>query len=127
MFRYPIVIFVFSLVVLLAAGCAGTLLRRRRPLEEDEREDFGFLQAGSLTLLGLIIGFSFSMAIARYDQRKTYEEAEANAIGTEYVRAGLMSANDAARVRELLGKYLELRIAYYKTGNHDELELINNN
>ena len=33
-------------------------------------------------LLGLIIGFSFSMAISRVDQRKNYEEAEANAIGT---------------------------------------------
>jgi hypothetical protein len=40
--------------------------------------------AATLTLLGLIIGFSFSMAINRYDQRKNYEEAEVNAIGTEY-------------------------------------------
>ena len=42
--------------------------------------------AASLTLPGLIIGFTFSMAIDRYDQRKNYEEAEANAIGTEYLR-----------------------------------------
>ena len=42
------------------------------------------MQAATLTLLGLIIGFSFSMAIGRYDLRRTYEEAEANAIGTEY-------------------------------------------
>ena len=52
--------------------------------------------AATLTLLGLIIGFSFSMAISRYDQRKNYEEAEANAIGTEYVRADLLPAADAA-------------------------------
>lgn len=123
--RYPIVVFLLSVVVLWLAGCVGTILRRRRPLGDDEREDFGFLQAGSLTLLGLIIGFSFSMAIARYDQRKTYEESEANAIGTEYVRAGLMPASDAAKVRELLGKYLQLRVVFYKTGNHDELQLIN--
>jgi hypothetical protein len=43
-----------------------------------------------LTLLALIIGFSFSMAVSRYDQRKSYEEAEANAIGTEYARADLL-------------------------------------
>jgi hypothetical protein len=36
-----------------------------------------------IPLPGLIIGFTFSMAISRYDQRKDYEEAEANAIGTE--------------------------------------------
>ena len=40
-------------------------------------------EAATLTLLGLIIGFSFSMATTRYDLRKTYEEAEANAIGKD--------------------------------------------
>ena len=64
------------------------------------REDFGFILAATLTLLGLIIGFSFSMATSRYDQRKNYEEAEANAIGTEYVRADLLPAADAATVRD---------------------------
>ena len=34
-----------------------------------------------------LIAFAFSMAVSRYDQRKNYEEQEANAIGTEYVRA----------------------------------------
>lgn len=42
-----------------------------------------------LTLLGLIIAFSFSMAVSRYDLRESYEEAGANAIRTEYVRAAL--------------------------------------
>ena len=42
------------------------------------------------------------MAISRYDQRKNYEEAEANAIGTEYVRADLLPGPDAAKVRALL-------------------------
>jgi hypothetical protein len=35
-----------------------------------------------MTLLAHIIGFTFSMAVCRYDQRKTLEEAEATAIGT---------------------------------------------
>jgi hypothetical protein len=54
------------------------------------------VQAAILTLLGLIIGFSFSMAVSRYDLRKTYKDAEANAIGTEYVRAGPVPAANAA-------------------------------
>jgi hypothetical protein len=59
---------------------AGDLLRRKiRPLKKDEREDFDTVLAASLTLLALIIGFSFSMAVSRYDQRKNCEEAEANA------------------------------------------------
>ncbi len=71
------------------------------------------MEGATLTLLALIIGFSFSMAVSRYDQRKNLEEAEANAIGTEYVRAELLSAADAARVKTLLVKYMDLRIEYY--------------
>jgi hypothetical protein len=47
---------------------------------------------------GTLIGFSFSMTIARYDQRKALEEAEANAIGSEYLRADMLS-DDSARLR----------------------------
>jgi hypothetical protein len=46
------------------------------------RHEFGIILAATLTLLSLLIGFSFSMAANRYDQRKNLEEAEANAIGT---------------------------------------------
>jgi hypothetical protein len=53
------------------------------------------------------------MAISRYDLRKTYEEAEANAIGTEYVRADLLPAEDAAKLRGLLKNYLRQRILFY--------------
>src|ERR1022692_4980029 len=90
-----------------------------------EREDFNIVEAATLTLLGLIIGFSFSMATTRYDLRKNYEEAEANAIGTEYVRAGLLPAADAAGVRGQLEKYLELRLLFYRTRNQRELQQIN--
>ena len=87
-------VFLPSVLLLWLAAQYGSLLglRRRRPLKDDVREDFGVIQAATLTLLGLIIGFSFSMAITRYDLRKNYEEAEANAIGTEYVRADLLPA-----------------------------------
>jgi hypothetical protein len=61
----------------------------------------------------LIIGFSFSMATNRYDQRKNFEEGEANAIGTEILRADLLLPADAANVRKLLGEYLDQRILFY--------------
>ncbi len=124
MLNYPRVFFLFSLIVLWLAACFGAYLGRQRSLKDEEREDFGVVQAATLTLLALIIGFSFSMAISRYDLRKTYEEAEANAIGTEYVRAGLLPADDAARVRTQLGKYLDLRIRFYRTRDERELEQI---
>jgi hypothetical protein len=123
--RYPFVVFVLSLIVLCASALIGASLRKRHALREDEREDFGVVQAATLTLLALIIGFSFSMAVSRYDLRKTYEEAEANAIGTEFVRAGLLPATDAAAVRAQLRKYLDLRVSFYQTRDEQDLRQIN--
>jgi hypothetical protein len=34
----------------------------RRAIEDEEREEFGVVQSATLTLLGLIVGFTFSMA-----------------------------------------------------------------
>lgn len=125
MLSYPRIFFLFSLLLLWLSAQMGAYLRRRRPLKDDERDDFNVVEAATLTLLGLIIGFSFSMATTRYDLRKNYEEAEANAIGTEYVRAGLLPAADAAGVRAQLEKYLELRLLFYRTRNQRELQQIN--
>jgi len=121
----PIIISALSLLAQWIAALAGDYLRRRRrPVGKDEREDMVTVEAAMLTLLALIIGFSFSMAVTRYDLRKTYEEAEANAIGTEYVRADLLPANDAAGVRDLLKKYLDQRILFYETRNPRETSSI---
>ena len=120
----PLLLFAVSFVVMALSAWIGTLLGTRRPLDADLREDFSVVQTATLTLLGLIIGFSFSMALTRYDQRKNYEEEEANAIGTEYVRAGLLPANDAAKIRELLRKYLDQRILFYSTSDAQRLSEI---
>jgi hypothetical protein len=73
----PFAVFAIALVAQWGAAFLGDLLRRRiRPLKKDERDDFDTVLAASLTLLALIIGFSFSMAVSRYDQRKNYEAAE---------------------------------------------------
>jgi hypothetical protein len=111
----PYAVFAIALIGQWGAAFVGDVLRRRiRPLKKDEREDFDTVLAASLTLLALIIGFSFSMAVSRYDQRKNYEEAEANAIGTAYLRADLLSTEDAARVRQLLRVYVQQRIDFYR-------------
>ena len=125
MLDHPRILFLFSLLILWLSAQIGTVFRRRLVVKEEEKEDFGVVQAATLTLLGLIIGFSFSMATSRYDLRKTYEEAEANAIGTEYVRAGLLPAPSAAGVRAQLRKYLDLRIQFYRTLDKGDLQRIN--
>jgi len=123
---HPLLVFALSLLVLSLATWVGDTLRSRvRPLKEEEREQFSVVLSATLTLLGLLIAFSFSMAVSRYDQRKNYEEAEANAIGTEYVRADLLPAEDAARMRGLLKKYVDQRVLFYTTRNERWLAKIN--
>ena len=101
----------------------GAFLRATRwKLGDAERDDFAVIQGASLTLLGLIIGFTFSMAIARYDLRQIKEEEEANAIGTEYVRSELLPAAEGAKVRSLLKSYLAQRILFYQTRSGDQLQ-----
>ena len=120
MVRDPFFVLVVSFVVLWCAARLGGFFRRKWELEDEIREDFGVILAATLTLLGLIIGFTFSMALTRYDQRKDCEEQEANAIGTEYVRADLLSANNS-QVRALLKSYLDQRILFYINRNDQDL------
>jgi hypothetical protein len=112
--HYPLLVFAAAFMALWFASAAGSWLRRRYPNAGDEQnEHLGVILAATLTLLALIIGFSFSMATNRYDQRKNFEEAEANAIGTEILRADFLPPADAANVRKLLGEYLDQRILFY--------------
>lgn len=126
MASFPVVILLLSFFGLWLSVKLGIFVRvRQGSLQKDERDDFNAILGATLTLLGLIIGFSFSMALSRYDLRKNYEEAEANAIGTEYLRVDLLPANTAAKIRELLKKYVTQRIQFYESRDRTQLEQIN--
>ncbi len=123
--RYPLLVLAMGLLTLWLSAKIGAFFRKRRQNpQEAEREDFGFVVAGTMTLLALIIGFSFSMASSRYDQRKNLEESEANAIGTEYIRADFLPVADAARVRTLLRSYLDQRVLFFETRDDRKLRQI---
>jgi hypothetical protein len=123
---HPILVFVLTMLVLAASSRVGAAMRDRRGvMGEEERGDYGVILASTLTLLGLIIGFTFSMASTRYDQRKNLEEEEANAIGTEYVRADLLPATNAEKVRGLLRNYLDQRVLFYTARSNEQVRQIN--
>ena len=122
---HPGLVLLLSLALLWPSAVLGSLaLRRRRAIPDDVDKHYGLILGATLTLLSLIVGFSFSMAVGRYDQRKNLEEEEANAIGTEYVRADLLPAPAAARMRLLLKSYLEQRIVFYSS---HEVEVLQRN
>jgi hypothetical protein len=120
----PGVLFLVSFAGFLVAAFLGVVAQRLwRPVKAGDQNELTIVQTAALTLLGLVVAFSFSMAVSRYDQRKNLEEAEANAIGTEYARADLM-AEGAPAARKLLRQYLDQRILFYMTSDPDRLKQI---
>jgi hypothetical protein len=121
----PLALLAVMCVVLLGSTFLAAHTRRRwRPLTDEEHELVQLIVGATLTLLALIVGFSFSMAISRFDQRKNYEEAEANAIATEFLRVELLPAPASDRAGRLLRDYLDLRIAFYRELRKAELDRI---
>jgi hypothetical protein len=123
--RHPYFLLTVTLFALWAAARIGLAFRKKHHEPDEDTEDFTFVVGATLTLLGLIIGFTFSMAVSRYDQRKNFEEQEANAIGTEYVRVDVLPPADAAKIRSLLKLYLDKRISYYVARDEAPLAEIN--
>jgi hypothetical protein len=123
---YPILVLVLTFIVLWYSARTGDWVRAKDLAKADaRREDMKTVLGATLTLLALLIGFSFSMAVSRYDQRKNYEEAEANAIGTEYVRADMTFPDSAAAIQHLLKAYAEQRILFYNTRSSKKIDRIN--
>jgi hypothetical protein len=120
----PYEIFALSTVLLWASIWIGRAVGYWTHRGKQEKDDLSVLTTTSLTLLALVIAFSFSIAAGRYDQRKNYEEEEANAIGTEYLRAGLLRATEAVQLRRLLTDYLSQRLLFYTTEDAGRLHRI---
>ena len=120
---------VFCLVSFLAMALLAWLGRwlsqRFHRLEEQDKEMALLVLSATLTLLGLIIGFSFSMATSRYDLRKQYEEEEANAIGTEYVRLDFLPGAQSAAAKQVMLQYLDARIQWYSMGVGSDISAVN--
>ena len=122
---FPFAIFILSFAAFFFSVQTGVFLRKRREKPDDGlREDLGPVLGASLTILGLIIGFSFSMAATHYNQRVNSEEGEAIAIGAEYARAGLLPTADGAQMRALLAEYLHQRILFYTAIDAHQIDQI---
>lgn len=118
---HPFTLFAVTFALLCLCAFAGASIRAGAAARSHAREELMTVLTAALTLLGLIIGFSFSMAISRYDLRKENEEGEASAILTEYLRADLLPAQDRMRMRGLLAQYLHQRIIFFTTRDPEQL------
>ncbi len=107
-------------VILLLAGFAGLALRLWVPrlASSDHRHDLAAIQASVLGLLGLLLGFSFSMAVNRYDLRRQLEIDEANAIGTTWLRTANLDQPARTEARRLLRAYVPLRAHLFPSASN---------
>jgi hypothetical protein len=118
----PLVFFAAMLVLFIGCTSVGVLARlHASKLTSADRAEFELVRNAMFTLLGLLIGFAISMAVTRYDLRKTLEESEANAIGTEYARLDFLPAATAASARALLRTYVDERVVFYTSSDPAEL------
>src|SRR3984957_2166732 len=100
-------IFLIGLAVILAASELGWQLGMRGSGRGGSNAST--LESAMLGLLALIIGFSFAMALSRFEARRDAVVNEANAIGTAALRARLLPDPHRAETLKLLREYIQLR------------------
>lgn len=103
------------LLVMLSVECGWRLGRMRRRQSEPEMDaPVGTMVTASLGLLAFMLAFTFGMAASRFDTRRQLVLEEANALGTTYLRADLLSGR-TGEVQELLRNYLDARLDAVRT------------
>lgn len=114
-FANELLVFLFVISLMLAFAEIGFRLGLRLHTTNDaaRKGQIGGIQGAVLGLLGLLLGFSFAMAVQRYDTRRGLVQQEANAIGTTYLRASLLPDAHQAPVKDLLLRYVDIRLEYW--------------
>jgi len=111
-------LFIFILgVVLLSVEGGYRLGKYRRSRREEEKEaPLGTMVGATLGLLAFILAFTFGLAAARFDSRRQVLLDDANAIGTTYLRAGMLPEG-GEQIRGLLRDYVGARLEAVRSGN----------
>jgi hypothetical protein len=92
--------------------------RKRRSGEEEA--PVGGMVGATLGLLAFMLAFTFSLAASRFDERRQVVLDEANAIGTTYLRAAMLSEPGRTESRDLLRQYVGVRLEAAQGGNISE-------
>jgi hypothetical protein len=107
-------------VVLVSVECGYRLGKYRRDHRELEKETpVGTMVGATLGLLALILAFTFGLAASRFDTRRQIVLDEANAIGTSYLRAGMLPEK-REEIQTLLLKYVDARVVAVRSNKTTE-------
>lgn len=101
----------------------GRFVARRREISETQRSGVGFVTAGMLGLLAFLLGITLSLGQGRYEVSRGAVQAEANAIGTAWLRAGLFEGDRGARLQREIAGYAAMRVQAIETAaSHADLD-----
>ena len=92
----------------------GRRLGLRRLARQGDTNGFGAAESAIFALFGLLIAFTFSGGLERFNSRRTLIADEANAIGTAYLRVDLLGAADQPDVRRMFREYVDSRLGVYR-------------
>ena len=117
-FRNQWLVLIIVGLLLLALTEVGFRAGLRLFVAKDERRkgQIGGIQGAVLGMLALLLGFTFSMSVGRYETRRDLVLQEANAIGTTYLRASFLPEAHAKAVEDLLRRYTAARLSFYDAG-----------
>jgi hypothetical protein len=116
------VFFVTLLIVLLSVEGGYRLGRRRRAAshQQEKESPVGAMVGATLGLLAFLLAFTFGFAASRFDTKRQVLLDEANAVGTTWLRAGLIAEPRRSEVRELLREYVDVRLEGIQLGKIEE-------
>jgi prepilin signal peptidase PulO-like enzyme (type II secretory pathway) len=116
---HEVIIHVAFFALMLAASELGFRLgsKVQGKTSADTKSQISTVEAAVLGVLALLLGFTMSMAVSRFDVRKQLLLGEANAINTSLLRAQLLPAPEGPEIASLLRQYVNVRIQYGTAGN----------
>src|SRR3569832_710976 len=111
-------IFAISVALALISVEAGYRLAqwRSRGSQKKKEAPVGGMAGAALGLLAFMLAFTFGMAASRYEDRRQALLAEANAIGTTYLRSKMLAEPMRTDAQNLLREYVDVRLEAVQPG-----------
>ena len=109
----PIFLFTALFIVGLLIACMELGRRVRLRSREERSSGLSVIDGAVFGLMGLLLGFSFSGGVSRFEARRDLIVQETNAIGTAWLRVDLLPEAAQSQIRDDYRAYLDARLAFY--------------
>ena len=108
-----------TLIILIISVEVGYLIGLKAKIEMTQpmKSQISTIQTAILTIFTFLLGFTFAMALSRFDNRKQMVVKESNAIGTAVLRSQLLPENQREKMNELFKQYVNVEFSITSRAN----------